>query len=138
MITMTRDEARPHTRVLDFVEPLPGFDGETTFTLSGIDDQGLLHSLRSTRDPQLRFVLAPPEAFFPDYRPELSPVVAAALGAPDEDAVRLLLVLTISTGLAAATANLRAPIALCAATGRALQVVLDDEALPMHRRLIGG
>ena len=44
--------------------------------------------------------------------------------------------LTIPSGLLEATANLRAPIVVSSTTGRAMQVVLDDETLPMQRRLI--
>jgi flagellar assembly factor FliW len=52
------------------------------------------------------------------------------------DNVELMLVLTIGTGLGDATANLRAPIAMSAETGRAVQVVLDDESMPMRQPLL--
>lgn len=130
MTTMTAPAT--DVRRLHFVEPLPGFADEAEYTLEPIDPRGLLFSLRSVRDPGLRFVLAPAAAFFPDYRPELADSLAADLGGADVD---VLVVLTIATGLADATANLRAPVVVCPATGRALQVVLDDESLPMRRPL---
>jgi flagellar assembly factor FliW len=122
-------------RIVNFVEPMPGFDDEKSYSLSAIDDQGILMALRSTRDPALRFVLLSPEQFFDDYRPELGPVVAEALDAGTDADVQVLLVLTIGEGLQDATANMRAPIVLSTTSGRAMQVVLDDETLPMRRPL---
>lgn len=138
MATLTTERPIDRERSLRFVEPLPGFDGEGDYTLAAIDDRGLLYSLRSVHDPSLRFVLTPPDRFFDDYRPELAPVVAQALGSGDADDVEVLVMLTISTGLLEATANMRAPIVVSASTGKAMQVVLDDESLPMQRRLVPG
>jgi flagellar assembly factor FliW len=125
------------TRAIEFVEPLPGFEAENAFTLSAIDSDGLLLSLRSVRTPDLRFVLTPAECFFADYRPEFGPAVTQALGDDADGGVELLLMLTIGTGLRDATANMRAPILVSTGSGRAMQVVLDDETLPMRRPLIG-
>jgi flagellar assembly factor FliW len=132
---MTVMTAPADATIVNFVEPMPGFDDEKSYSLSKIDDQGILHALRSTRDPGLRFVLLSPEHFFDDYRPDLTPVVADALDAGPDGEVQVLLVLTIGEGLADATANMRAPIVLSPASGRAMQVVLDDESLPMRRPL---
>jgi flagellar assembly factor FliW len=118
---------------LSFVEPLPGFADESSYTLSAIDPNGLLSSLRSVRCPEVRFVLTPAATFFPDYHPDLSGVLTGVLGSDD---VAVLLVLTLGVGLADATANLRAPIALSPSTGRAVQVVLEDAALRMREPLV--
>jgi flagellar assembly factor FliW len=133
MTTMIAQPAGATTRALHFVEPLPGFDGEDDFTLGAIDPRGLLYALRSVRDPQLRFVLAPPEGFFPDYHPAIPDEIGHLL---DAEQVELLVMLSISSGLADATANLRAPVVFSAENGRAVQVILDDERLPMHRPLL--
>jgi flagellar assembly factor FliW len=126
MTTMTDAAQR-----ISFIEPLPGFAGEDDYFLSAIDPRGLLYSLRSMRDPNIRFVLTPSQVFFADYRPDVE-AVAGMLGG---ETIQLMLVLTIGTGLADATANLRAPIAMAADTGRAVQVVLEDESLPMRQPL---
>jgi flagellar assembly factor FliW len=117
---------------LSFIEPLPGFP-DADYTLTRIDDQGLLYSLRSAEHPELRFVLSPAAVFFPDYRPDLADALAKVLGS---DEVDVLLMLTVGTSLSDATANLRAPIVYAPSTGRALQVILDDATLPMHAPLI--
>ncbi len=118
---------------ISFVEPILGFDGEHAYTLAAIDPQGVLYSLRSVQNPDLRFVVTPAQTFFTDYQPDLARVVSGVLGSDDID---VLLVLTIGTGLADATANLRAPIAVATSTGRAVQVVLDDDSLPMRQPLL--
>jgi flagellar assembly factor FliW len=137
MTTMTMEKAPTQGRALRFVEPLPGFDDEDAYTLAAIDDQGLLYALRSVRDPKLRFVLTPPAAFFEDYRPELPPVIINSLRSDSADDVEVLVMLTVPSSLVDATANLRAPIVVSTTTGLAMQVVLDDETLPMQRRLVG-
>lgn len=136
MTTMVIDKVPAQERTLHFVEPLPGFDGLAEFTLTAIDDRGLLYSMRSVQERGLRFVLTPASCFFADYQPDLSPVVAEALGADDADGVEVLLILTISSGLTDATANLRAPVVVAPSTGHAMQLVLDDDTLSMNRRLI--
>ena len=135
---MVEVAVRPAEQPLQFVEPLPGFDHEQRYTFTPIDEHGLLFSLRSVSDPGLRFVLTQAHSFFDDYAPQLTPEVGESLGAADDvdGELDVLVMLTISTGLLEATANLRAPIVVCASTGRALQVVLEDDSLPMQRRLV--
>ena len=127
-MTITMDRALN----LRLVEPLPGFAEDERYTLTAIDAQGVLFSLRSVRHPELRFVLTPAGAFFADYQPDVVNAVAGVLGSDDVD---VLLMITLGAGLRDATANLRAPIAVAASTGRAVQVVLDDETLPMREPL---
>ena len=117
---------------LRLVEPLPGFADHERYTLTAIDTHGVLFALRSVRQPDLRFVLTPAGAFFADYQPDVVKAVATVLGSDDVD---VLLMITLGSGLRDATANLRAPIAVAASTGRAVQVVLDDETLPMREPL---
>lgn len=109
-----------------FVEPLPGFAHDSTFTFGGIDPDGILFSLRSVEHPDIRFVLTRPGVFFPDYAPD----VAGLLGSGAQD---LYVMLTLGSGLADATANLRAPIVI--SSGRAVQVILEDATLPMRQPL---
>ena len=143
MTTMT-DEAdgstapagAPLATEVSFVEPLLGFEEHLVFDLTDIDPAGVLLSLRSQLDPALRFVLTRPERFFADYAPELAAVVLETVGAGDPAAVSVYVILTIPTGLADATANVRAPVVVADDTGRAVQVILDDESLSMNRPLV--
>jgi flagellar assembly factor FliW len=125
--------AQTASRPVRFVEPLPGFDDIDSYTLSAIDEAGVLYAMRSVDDPELRFVLAPPEVFFADYRPQIGDEVGEVLGA---DEVELLIMVTVTSGLTDATANLRAPIVFAPTTGCAIQIVLDDESLSMRSPLL--
>lgn len=124
---------------LTFVEPLLGFPDEDAYVVGEVDPEGVLLTLRSVRTPELRFVVTRAPVFFPDYRPALPDVVLSALGTDGAGAdLQLLLILTIGAELSEATANLRAPVVVSAETGTAMQVVLDDDALPMRCPLVAG
>lgn len=128
------------TTAVTMIEPMAGFEADIDFTLSPIDDGGVLQSLRSVRDPDLRFVVSPAEVFFAGYRDAVQPVitapVATALATTEADArLRLYVLLTIGSSLVDTTANLRAPLVVDAASGRAVQVILDDSSLPLRHPL---
>jgi flagellar assembly factor FliW len=115
--------------------PMPGFPAHREFVLVRLNDDGLLYAFTSIQDPELRFLVAPPEPFFPDYAPEIDDEVFAALNTTDTD--RLLLLTVITAGVEETTANLLAPIVLDRDSMRATQVVLSGSGYPvraiMHR-----
>ncbi|MBS42950.1 MAG: flagellar assembly protein FliW [Nocardioides sp.] len=115
--------------VVEMVHPMPGFPGHSRFALVQLDDDGVLCSLRSLDDPDLRFLVVPAHVFFPDYAPEISDSVAQDIGVTSADEVLLLTVLTAGESLAGTTANLLAPVLVNTATRRATQVILDDPQL---------
>ena len=122
------------------IEPMAGFESDTDFTLSLIDEAGLLQSLRSVRDPGLRFVISPAAVFFAEYRDSLQPVITTPVAealhtAADPAAQQLFVLLTVGSSLADTTANLRAPLVVDRDTGRAIQVILDDPELPLRHPL---
>lgn len=110
--------------------PMPGFPAHREFVLVRLNDDGLLYALTSIEDPELRFLVAPPEPFFPDYAPEIDNEVFAALNTKDPD--RLLLLTVITAGANETTANLMAPIVVDRDTMRAVQVVLSGSGLPVR------
>jgi|AAFX01.1.fsa_nt_gi flagellar assembly factor FliW len=115
--------------------PMPGFPAHREYVLVRLNDDGLLYAFTSIQDPELRFLVAPPEPFFPDYAPEIENEVFAALNTKDPD--RLLLMTVITAGVDETTANLLAPIVLDRDSMRAMQVVLSGSGYPvraiMHR-----
>lgn len=122
------------------IEPLAGFETDTEYTLSRIDEAGMLQSLRSVRDTALRFVISPAEVFFAAYRDSLTDVitapVAGALGIAQSEAdLEMYVMLTIGSSLKDTTANLRAPLVVDRASGRAVQVILEDDTLPLSQPL---
>lgn len=110
--------------------PMPGFPAHREFVLVRLNDEGMLYAFTSTEDPELRFLVAPPEPFFPEYAPEIDDDVFAALNTKDPD--RLLLMVVITAGTNETTANLLAPIVVDRDSMRAVQVVLSGSGLPVR------
>lgn len=126
----------PEIPVIELVQPMPGFPGLARFALVQVDDDGVLCSLTSLDEPGLRFLVVPPDPFFPDYAPEVDESVLVDLGSSSVDDLVVLCVLTAGESLASTTANLAAPVVLDTSTHRALQVVLDDPGLSVATPLI--
>jgi flagellar assembly factor FliW len=115
---------------IDLAVPMPGFPAYRQFVLVRLNDEGLLYAFTSIDDPELRFLVAPPEPFFPDYAPEIEDEVFAALNTKDPD--RLLVMVVITAGVSETTANLLAPIIVDRDTRRAMQVVLNGSGMPVR------
>lgn len=122
--------------VIELVRPLPGFPEHVRFALVRLDEDGVLCALRSLDDPDLRFLVVPPHAFFPDYAPVIDDATAAELGVSRAEDVLLLSILTAGDSLVGTTANLLAPLLVNTHTQRARQVVLDDPSLSIHTPLV--
>jgi flagellar assembly factor FliW len=116
--------------IIDMAVPMPGFPAHRQFVLVRLNDNGLLYAFTSVDDPNLRFLVAPPEPFFPDYAPEIENDVFAALNTKDPD--RLLVMVVITAGVQETTANLLAPIIVDRDSRRAMQVVLSDSRMPVR------
>lgn len=135
-MTTDADPTVPDLPVIELVRPLPGFPTHVRFALVRLDDDGVLCALRSLDDPDLRFLVVPPHAFFPDYAPVIDDATAAELGVTTADDVLLLSILTAGESLVSTTANLLAPLLVNPRTQRARQVVLDDPALSTTTPLV--
>lgn len=116
----------PDIPVIELVHPMPGFPDVQRFALVQVDDDGVLCALRSLEDPELRFLVVPPSAFFPDYAPVVDDATVADLAIDTDDDVLVLVVLNAGDSLASTTANLLAPILVNTVTRKACQVILDD------------
>jgi flagellar assembly factor FliW len=121
--------------VIDMVEPMPGFPGVSRFALVRLDDEGVLCALRSVDEPSLRFLVVPPQLFFPDYAPLVDDATVAALGIDSADDVVVLAVVNAGGSPADATVNLLAPVLVNTATRQGVQVVLSDD-LPVRAPLV--
>jgi flagellar assembly factor FliW len=122
--------------VLGFTDPLPGFPRHRDYALVAADTDGRLFWLQSVAPDGPRFLAVPPARFFPDYAPVLPGTVCAELGLADPADAQLYCLLTVPRGdVGAATANLRAPVVVNPAGGRARQVVLADGNHPIRRPL---
>lgn len=120
---------------IEFVTPMPGFPGRKSFVLVRLDEVGLLNSLRSVDDPELRFITIAPHQFFPEYAPEIDDETLAALGTKDESQLLVLLIVTAGDSPRDSTANLMAPIVVDPMTMKAAQCVLTGSNLPVRAPL---
>lgn len=127
------------TTGVEFAFPLPGLGANTSFTLDRIDGAEGLFALRSTVDGVRLFLIDPSSAGYGlagegGYRPSLTAGARAQVGATDASEVRLFVVANPAED--GVFLNLRAPILIHRDTGRAAQVILDDQAYPI-RALLG-
>jgi flagellar assembly factor FliW len=102
-----------------------------------VDEDGWLYQLRALDDPQLRFLVASPVPFFPDYEPEIDDDTLALLAPADSNQLLVLLVVSVGETAAEATANLLAPIVVDHVSRRAAQVVQAGSDLPLRAPLAG-
>lgn len=121
--------------LIDMVEPMPGFPGVRRFALVRLDEEGVLCALRSVDEPALRFLVVPPQLFFPDYAPVVDDATVATLGIESADDVVVLAVVNAGGSAADATVNLLAPVLVNTATRQGVQVVLTDD-LPVRAPLV--
>jgi flagellar assembly factor FliW len=119
---------------LELTAPLPGLPDHVRYSLTPLDEIGVLFALRSDGEPQVRLFVVPPREFFPDYEPVIPSAVRTALDLTDAETV-LLTVVSPPQGDEPATANLLAPIVVNARTGLAVQTVLDDSGWPLRAPL---
>ena len=106
---------------------LAGFPDAERYALVEVPDASPLFLLRSLDQEGLEFVVVPPGVFFPDYAPELDDASAERLGLTDAADALLLVVITVGSGAADATANLLAPVVINQRTSRAAQVILQGD-----------
>ncbi len=129
--------APAHENLVEFVSPILGFDDETSFTLAPLEQTRTLWTLASVRTPELRFIVAPPEPFFPDYHPVVDEQSLAPLDA-DGEQLTLLVILQVTGSIRTATANLLAPLIVAPNQHRGMQVVLTDDTLSLRAPLPSG
>lgn len=114
-----------------------GLGGQTEFELDPLDDHGILFALRGTTTAGTRLFVIDPRAFFTDYAPRVPADVLRSLGLAADDDASLVTLAVVHPGdeNSAATANLLAPILLNPLSGRAEQIVLDDDRWPLRADL---
>lgn len=122
---------------LVFIRPMPGFPQLTRFVLVrvGADGDGadvLLYELRSLERPEVRFLVAVPTPFFPDYGIELDETACTELDLLDAGDALVFVVLTVDPETGGATANLLAPVVVNVRTRRAAQVILSGSDWPVR------
>ncbi|MDQ1287659.1 MAG: flagellar assembly factor FliW [Actinomycetota bacterium] len=122
---------------IELVRPMPGFDGLTRFFLVQLDDRDgeadpVLYELRSVEQPEVRFLVGVPTAFFPDYTFELDEPACSDLDLRDAEEALVLVLVTSGDDSLSTTANLLAPVVINARTRSAAQVILSGTTWPVR------
>ena len=123
---MSAVATEPDLLELTVLGGIAGFAGAERFALVEVSETSPLFRLSSLDQPGLDFLVVPPAVFFPDYAPEIDDASAARLALTDAEDALLLVILTVGDDIAAATANLMAPVVINARTRQAAQVVVED------------
>lgn len=118
---------------VDFATPMPGLNPYTAFRLEGIDGAQGLYALRAV-DADIRLFLLDASAGGFGYEPRIPEAVRVEIGAESEDESAVFVVANPADD--GVYLNLRAPIVIHRDTGRAAQVILEDQAYPI-RALLG-
>ena len=129
---------------IELVRPLPGFPDLSRYVLVrlgpdarvGPVDEAIMYELRSVEQPVVRFLVAVPTAFFPDYSFELDESFCAELGLTVAEEALVLVLLTIGDDTASTTANLLAPVVINARTRAAAQVILSGTDWPVRAAVV--
>ncbi|CAH0180738.1 Flagellar assembly factor FliW [Microbacterium oxydans] len=131
---MTVTTADPTAVTIEFTTAMPGLSPYTAFTLVTIAGAEGLYALRAL-DADLRLFLLDAAAVGRGYAPRIPAGSRAEIGAADTDVLRMFVIANPSDE--GVHVNLRAPIVVHPQTGRAAQVILDDQDHPI-RALLGG
>jgi flagellar assembly factor FliW len=122
---------------LHFAAGLPGFNEARRFELEpwGADDTPF-SVLKCLDDPDLQFVVVPPEVFFPDYAIDLDGETAERIDLKNENDADTYVIITLGEQATDATANLLGPIVVNRRNHEAIQAVLASSGYELRTPLI--
>lgn len=124
------------TLKIRMVSPMPGLETHLDFSLSAVDETGVLWTLKSTMDPAVRLFAVPPVAFFDGYHPMIPASAKERIKLEEGVEPFILVIVHPATGSYPHTANLLAPLVINpkspTQTLPALQVVLEDQDWPLQ------
>lgn len=113
------------TRIVDFVQPLFGFEDRRRFALLSDAELGPhIGCLQSLEEPGLCFVLMDPSALHVPYSPTIPEQAAQLLGAGEYEC---WVVTVLGDDLAHSTVNLKSPVLVNWKTRRGMQLILDQD-----------
>lgn len=122
-------------QTIEFEDGIPGFPDHTRFFVVDIVEDGAFQTLQSADDPALKFVVAVPWLFFPDYAPELSDIDQDGLDIKAQDDAVVFCPVTLDGEERTAFMNLLGPFVVNARTLKGRQIVLTDQDFPLRAEL---
>lgn len=123
--------------IIQFVSPILGFDHDLRFTLLPHRDESPFLWLQSLDSSGLSFVVTSPAQFNIPYEIEIPENVVTLLSLESAEEVIVFTLVTIpDENPALMTTNMLAPIIINQRTMKAMQIVLDNPAFDIRKRLI--
>lgn len=120
-------------KVIHFETGLAGFPDCATFIVMDHDRDTPIKWLQCLDHPELAFVIVAPERVLPAFELEVPAPIVKKLGFPDDVPpadVAVFVILNCEGDQV--TANLRAPVIVNVAKRLALQLIIDDPAVPLR------
>lgn len=121
------------TAELTFIAPPPGLDPLVEFQLAPVDAGIGLYTLRDRQGAGIRLFVSDPAVFVPEYTPVFTAEQLDSVGADGPADVDVFVVTLIADGTP--IVNLLAPVIVHPVTGRAAQVILEDQSWPVQAEL---
>lgn len=122
-------------RLVDFESGIPGFPSFVQAALVEVESNPDFYWLQSVDDGDLAFLTVVPWSFFPDFEIVLSDDDQTAIALQDAGDAFICCLVSPDRDEGRFTANLRAPIVFNLRAGKAKQVILPDESLPIQASL---
>ncbi|OGS70655.1 MAG: hypothetical protein A2Y96_02960 [Firmicutes bacterium RBG_13_65_8] len=127
----------PEQAIFNFPAGLPGFPSAHRFAFVRHQEYLPFIWMVALDEPDLAFVVVEPAAFFPKYKPRLSPEDADALGLSSHVRAVLYCIVTVPRDPREATVNLRAPVTLNLSRHLGRQAILASQDYQTREPLFG-
>lgn len=130
---ITTNNGKEPERVI-FPQGLVGLEGYHNFTINQLPDQELFMFLKSSDDKNFGLVITNPFWFVSDYEFELPDRYIRELG--DGQEFQVFVTVTLAPKPEDITVNLVGPLVINRATGRGVQVVLENKKYTTKYKLM--
>lgn len=121
-------------RILTFPSGLPGFARLHRFALLWADAREIFWWMQAIEDPQVAFLVSDPALWVPDYEVAIDAAAQRVLGLADREDAAVLAV--VSRQAERLTANLRSPLVINPAAGRAIQWLPAESPWSLQHELV--
>ena len=123
--------------VVTFPLGMPGFDSLSRFIFIQHREGSPFRWMQSLDDGSLAFLVVDPATYLTDYAPLMPESLANELELTEETPRLVYTIVTIPRGKPEEmTLNLAGPIVVNAVSGKAAQVVIEDDAYPIRFRVL--
>jgi flagellar assembly factor FliW len=122
--------------VIAFPKGIPGFEAFKRYALFTSEEIQPFQWLICIDEPDLGFVVVPPEAFYPDYNPKLFEADLKELQTDPDDKLALLAIVTLARNPVESTANLQGPLLINLTKKIGKQVVVADDRYSVKHPIV--